>query len=143
MTVEEVYDNYEFKVILRILKKEFPWVVNLTVEKEDLEKYKGLIFLTVHINPYKLSEYYDVKLWKWLLYRVDERKEPVEFMSLFSFVDEEYKEKMVEVEKDLKDTLSDIQNSSAIPDNLRLTRRPDGGNRRLDIMGFVGELRKT
>lgn len=55
ITEQEVYDNYEFKVIKRALMREYPWVTDVTVSQEDLDEYR-LIFLAIDIDLPKLIE---------------------------------------------------------------------------------------
>ena len=38
-TPEEIYNVYTFKLIKRILKKKFPWIKDVFVNQEDLDKY--------------------------------------------------------------------------------------------------------
>ena len=63
MTKEELYDNYEFKVTARALKREFPFITNVYVRNdEEVNKYKRMIFFEVDINPYLLSQQYGLPL---------------------------------------------------------------------------------
>jgi hypothetical protein len=55
MTEEEVYSHPEFKIIKRILKKEFSWIKDLVLT-HDPNKYSILIFLTAVIDPWELAE---------------------------------------------------------------------------------------
>ena len=56
-TVEELYDNYEFKVVKRAIMKEFPWVTNVTVTQDDLDRY-NTIFLDFEVDLPRLLETY-------------------------------------------------------------------------------------
>ena len=63
MTKEELYDNNEFKVTARALKREFPFTTNVYVRNdEEVNKYKRMIFFEVDINPYLLSQQYGLPL---------------------------------------------------------------------------------
>ena len=63
MTKEELYDNYEFNVTARALKREFPFITNVYVRNdEEVNKYKRMIFFEVDINPYLLSQQYGLPL---------------------------------------------------------------------------------
>ena len=56
-TVEELYDNYEFKVVRRAIMKEFPWITDVTVTQENLDAY-NTIFLDLEVNLPRLLETY-------------------------------------------------------------------------------------
>jgi hypothetical protein len=54
VTQKEVEDSYEFKLMKKILKREFPWIVDVLVpDDEEVNKY-GLIFLPIVIDPFLL-----------------------------------------------------------------------------------------
>ena len=57
MKVEDFLDNYEYKVTKRLLKKEFPYVINI-LPTENFEQYETLSFVFVVINPHKFIETY-------------------------------------------------------------------------------------
>jgi len=55
MTLEELENNYEFKVAKRLLKKEYPWIKDVGIRvPEEINKW-NLIFLDVIIDPYELG----------------------------------------------------------------------------------------
>jgi hypothetical protein len=55
VTQKEVEDSYEFKLMKKILKREFPWIVDVLVpDDEEVNKY-GLIFLPIVIDPFLLQ----------------------------------------------------------------------------------------
>ena len=56
-TVEELYDNYEFKVVKRAIMKEFPWITDVTVTQDNLDRY-NTIFLDLEVNLPRLLETY-------------------------------------------------------------------------------------
>ena len=56
-TVEELYDNYEFKVVRRAIMKEFPWITDVTVTQDNLDRY-NTIFLDLEVNLPRLLETY-------------------------------------------------------------------------------------
>ena len=55
MTPEELYDNYEYKVTKRMLLREFPWIKDVTVREDEINKY-NIIFLDIKYNPYELQK---------------------------------------------------------------------------------------
>ena len=56
-TVEELYDNYEFKVVKRAIMKEFPWITDVTVTQDNLDAY-NTIFLDFEVDLPRLLETY-------------------------------------------------------------------------------------
>jgi hypothetical protein len=57
-TLEELYDNYEFKVVKRAIMKEFPWIKEVSVTQENLDTYSS-IFLDFEIDLPQLLQTYD------------------------------------------------------------------------------------
>jgi len=55
MTPDELRDNYEFKVVKRMLMREFPWIKDISFIEEELNRY-GLVFLDIYFNPYELQK---------------------------------------------------------------------------------------
>ena len=55
MTLDQLYDNYQYKVIKKALMREYPWIKDVWVNEDDLNKY-NLIFLNIEIDPVMLGE---------------------------------------------------------------------------------------
>ena len=55
MTPEELYDNYEYKVTKRMLLREFPWIKDVSVRENEINKY-NVIFFDITYNPYELQK---------------------------------------------------------------------------------------
>lgn len=55
-TPEEIENNYEYKVVKRILKQEYPWIKDIKINDADLEKYKHVIFLEFYVDLDKIEE---------------------------------------------------------------------------------------
>jgi hypothetical protein len=130
MTLEELYDNYEFKVTKRALMREFPFIKNVYVkDPASLEKYQSFIFLDVDINPYELSQQYGLKMDK----TVDKylrRGEPywVPYLSMYvRGVDSV--EDTLPIKRAIAELLSGIHNSVAIPLELKLGKE-------LEVSGY-------
>jgi hypothetical protein len=56
VTQKEVEDSYEFKLIKKILRREFPWIVDLLVPSDEEINNWGLIFLPIVIDPFLLQQ---------------------------------------------------------------------------------------
>jgi len=55
MTEEEVYNTLEFKLIRKILKKEFKWVKDVRLSG-DPNRYNLTVFLELVIDPWEMAE---------------------------------------------------------------------------------------
>ena len=85
MTKEELYNNYEFKIVKRTLMNEFPFIKDVYVKDPDtIDQYRSFIFLDADINPYELSHMYGLKVDK-LVEKYLRRGEPYwgPYLSLF------------------------------------------------------------
>lgn len=126
MTVQELNDNYVFKVTKRALLREFPFIKDVYIkDPEDINKYSSIIFFDVVVDPYVLSHMLGVKVDKladrWLR-KGDEYYSPY----LASFV--ERGDEIDEVKRAIKALLSGISNSTAIPPELKLKKELDIGS---------------
>ena len=76
MTYEQIIDNYEYKVVKRLLKKEYPWIKDVVVkdDNDEINKY-NLIFLDVTIDPYELGRQEDWTVTRYLERSINEQGE--------------------------------------------------------------------
>ena len=58
-TREEIEDNYEFKVIKRLLKKEYPFITDVKLT-DNWSDYKSLLFVDLTLSPSPLLQYLDI-----------------------------------------------------------------------------------
>jgi len=131
MTVEKLYDNYEFKVLKRIIMKKFPWIKNVYVKQDELDRYE-LIFLHFEIDPEEAAKAYGFKLADYIMKRWKRPEEyDTPFLSLLSteFSLDDHNEKVAEP---LLKTFREVHDSPALPEELKL---PDF--RKLYIGGFI------
>ena len=64
-TEEEIKNNYEFKVIVRLLKREFPFIKDVNFKhNEEINKWNDSIYINLDIDPFILSHMYGLPLWK-------------------------------------------------------------------------------
>lgn len=62
VTQTYVYNNYEYKLAKRILKMDYPWILDLVVPPtSELDRWT-LIFVNILIDPKIFSETYNVKM---------------------------------------------------------------------------------
>jgi hypothetical protein len=121
MTIDRLYNNYEFKVLKRVLMRKFPWIKNVYVNEDELERYE-VIFLYFEIDPEEVAEAYGFELVDYIRRRW-ERPEEYEtpFLSLLSseFPLEEYNSRVAD---EIKKVINEVHNSPALPEELKLPR---------------------
>jgi len=54
-TREDIENNYEFKVMKRLLKKEFPFITDMRLT-DNWDEYNSLYFIDITVNPTMLME---------------------------------------------------------------------------------------
>jgi hypothetical protein len=119
LTKEEILNNYQWKLSEKIIKKKFPWVVKLTLNEKDLEKY-SLIFVTAIINPVKFAETYNVKL-KSIVNAVVSKDVELEFSYLLSMTTIS-KDMEKEIESEFDKIFSSVAQSAVLPNELKLPK---------------------
>ena len=125
VTKEEVESSYEFKLMKRILKNEFPWIKDVrTPSEEEINQY-SLIFLDIVIDPFILQKELEWPLSSYMkMYmtgRFSSDSNPYVYSSaylnvMYDILREEAKEVNDEVEK----TMRSISTSPAVPQDLKL-----------------------
>lgn len=118
MTPEEVKNNYEFKVVRRILMDKYNWITDVTVDERDLNNY-NLIFLEIHVDLHKFVQATDATPARWLRsFKGD--KYTSSFLST-GFQNLEYEEAKV-IQDEMDDLMVQVRNTAAIPPELKLPR---------------------
>ena len=126
MTIEQVEDNYEFKVAKRLLTQKYPFVLDMApTSQEDLDKYTSYIFVNLYLDGNKLQEYFQAPL-RSLVYR--EISEGKTFWSpylaiLFKSSDKETDKKATDTQNKMDELFHKTHYSPAIPQELKLPRR--------------------
>jgi hypothetical protein len=128
-TVEQLYDNYEFKVVKRALMKQFPWIKDITVDQEQLDKY-NLIFMDLDIDPLTLGEENGWDMTSWVKKATEDGKE-YKGMYLSLFYDNVHYNDTRDLTNDMERTIAQIHQSPALPSDLKIK-----GDRRLSIGDF-------
>ena len=117
-TVEELYDNYEFKVVRRAIMKEFPWIKNVTVTQDNLDRY-NTIFLDFEVDLPRLLETYGWEPYRSAQRAWDENKY-FHAMHLSLFGDVPYEAAKTAVTDDMEKLFQAIHDSPALPKDLKL-----------------------
>jgi len=121
---EELFQNYEWKIIKKIILQEFPWIIDLDVDPSNLEIY-STIFVDLIIDPFVFSDTYNVKIKNYVLDQIEKGEK----------VDELYLSLIFNISEELESEIFDkiyklvflVVNSKSLPDELRFsTFRPVG-----------------
>lgn len=127
-TMEQIEQSYVFKIVKRILKKQYKWIKDVELDKEDFDNYKYNIFLNLTIDPYELGEEKGWEVARWVTNEPNSSGESVyrhyESSALGMFFkgrDPNYSQ----TTDDIQDYIYDIVKSPAIPDDLRLPKPKD------------------
>lgn len=117
-TAEEIQNNYEFKIVRRIMMKEFPWIKNVVVDPKLLETY-NTIFLDVDIDPELFAKTYGYTLSPLVKMIIEEGKEYTTMYLSLLLVQTDY-EDTVFITNKIRDLIGGIKHSPVIPDELKL-----------------------
>lgn len=127
MKVEDFLDNYEYKVTKRILKREYPYVINI-IPTENFEQYETLSFVFVIINPHKFIETYkdlDLKIPGYLSHLSDNFLPDYIFganLGFFFTYDKSHHSSpdFKSIQDDIEHTVESVRKSESIPKDLKL-----------------------
>lgn len=118
MTAQEIQDNFTYKIVRKVLLREFPWIKDVQLDLEGLEKFDYVIFLDVYINPYILGEERGFEVANWIESSI-RNKEDYSTSVITMYFNGSFDE-MRAVTQELNDTILTTQESPAIPPDLRL-----------------------
>ena len=116
MTKEEIENNYEFKLAMKMLKHEFPWIVGYKIP-DNVNDY-NLIFVDIIVDPVKAKEEYDWDLQSYVK-RLISRGEQIDYPYLSSLFNVTYREGQ-DVVDDMERLTKSIRKSPAFPKELSL-----------------------
>ena len=58
ITYEELLNNYEFKIVRKMILREYPWIKDVKVVNPDEVNKYNLIFVDLFIDPYEMERTY-------------------------------------------------------------------------------------
>jgi hypothetical protein len=119
MTREELENNYTYKVVTRVLKKQFPFITDISVSEEDLSKYKRSIFLNISVNPFVLGQMFGVKVANYVT-RALERGETYQTLYLSIMFGGSARDEMYELQELMSKVIKNTTESSSIPHEMRV-----------------------
>ena len=136
VTKEEVENSYEFKLMKRILKREFPWIIDVKAPSDDeINKY-NLIFLDIFIDPFLLQKEEGWPIVSYLKHYLSGGlgiHAPYTYQSSYlSTMFNVDRQETKEVQDDVESTMKSISQSNAIPQDLKL-----GKDRSLTVGSWI------
>ena len=126
VTQKEVEDSYEFKLIKKILKREYPWIVDLLVpDDEEINKY-GLIFVPIVIDPFLLQQMTGWPFNHYMKVYLDgylKAEGPYSYRtSYLTTIYDVSRDETNPIQNDIEKTMRAISMSPAIPQDLKLNK---------------------
>ncbi len=124
VTHDEVENSYEFKLVKRILKREFPWILDVIAPSDEEINQYNLIFPDIVIDPFILQKEKEWPIVSYLRYYLTggiSHHSPYTYQS--SYLSTMYnvgREETQELQDDVENTMRSIAKSNAIPSDLKL-----------------------
>ena len=118
MTQEELENNYTYKIIRKVLMREYPWIKDVQLDVPGLEKFEYALFLDIYINPYELGEERGYNVARWIESAIRNKEDY--YTSVITMYFDGSSEEMRAITTEVNDTITSTQNSPAIPVDLRL-----------------------
>jgi hypothetical protein len=120
-TREEIEDSYEFKVVKRLLKKEFPFITDIKLT-DNWADYRSLLFVDLSMSPTLLLQLLDIPD------TPDARKYLNVFTSYSPYLNTLFPSKydrdgrISDLGKKVQATVTKVQQSPSIPYDMKLPR---------------------
>jgi hypothetical protein len=132
ITPEELYDNYEYKVTLKALKREFPFIKDVRIDEDKINRY-GLIFIELYIDPYQMANIYSLTPSEFIMSSIMKGEDyfngPVFSPTIY------FKEGLLQVKpitEAIDRLIEDVHKSNAIPSTMKMFH-----GRRLSVGGYI------
>jgi len=129
---EELYSNYEYKVTVKALKREFPFIKDVRIDEDNINRY-GLIFIEIYIDPYQMAKIYNLTPSEFIMSSIMKGEDyfngPVITPSIY-FKEEQ---PVVKPITEAIDTLiNEVHDSKAIPSTMKMFH-----GRKIAVGGYV------
>jgi hypothetical protein len=120
-TREDIENNYQFKVIKRLLKKEFPFIIDMKLT-DNWYDYNSLFFVDVSLNPSLLMQHLNIPDTPASTKYLRVFKEPVSYLSMLFPSSFNRDESISVLGKKIESTITRIYQSPSMPDDMKLPR---------------------
>jgi hypothetical protein len=121
MTREEIENNYMFRVTKRVLKKEYPFILDMKLT-DNWDDYKSLYFVELHIDPTKLMEVLNIPPTQSNMRYLNHWGGGVPYITMLFPSKLNVDDMINNLGKSVDKTISKIDSSNAIPDDMKLPR---------------------
>ena len=121
MTAQEIENNYTYKIVRKVLMREFPWIKDVQLDIPGLEKFEYVLFLDIYINPYELGEERGYNVARWIESAIRNKEDY--YTSVITMYFDGSSEEMRAITTEVNDTIEATQNSPAIPQDMRLPEK--------------------
>ena len=130
VTPTEVENNYEYKLMKKVLRQEFPWIKDVSVPNdEEINKY-NLIFLDIVIDPYILQKEIGLPLERWMKRYFKDPPSNTRYAKAPYIYSSSYLSTMFSGDRDITRELQDkvdatmksVGRSAAIPEDLKIQK---------------------
>lgn len=126
VTKEEVENNYEFKLIRRIILREYPWIKDVVVPSDEEINEYNLIFLDLVVDPFELQRETGWPLASWMKFYLTTSHHPLKVKdhayvsSYLSTMFDTDRDTVSPTHNEIENTMRSVQKSPAIPSDLKL-----------------------
>jgi hypothetical protein len=120
-TREDIENNYQFKVIKRLLKKEFPFIIDMKLT-DNWYDYNSLFFVDVSLNPSLLMQHLNIPDTPASTKYLRVFKEPVSYLSMLFPSSLNRDESISALGKKIEAAITRVYQSPSMPDDMKLPR---------------------
>ena len=118
ITLEELNNNYEYKVIKKVIMREFPWVKDVTILNPDTINNYNILFVDFVINPIELQQEMGWPIMWYVLDSIVSRGEMTgPFLSSFFKID--YRPSQ-DIANKIEKVMASVHESPALPEDLKI-----------------------
>lgn len=118
ISLEDLMNNYEYKVMRKAVMREFPWVKDVTILNPDTMNNYNILFVDFVINPIILQQEVEWPIMWYVPYTVGRDGEMTgPFLSAFFKV--AYRESQ-DVVEEIENLMSSVHKSPALPNDLKI-----------------------
>ena len=119
MTTEEIEDNYEFKVTKRILKKEFPFIKDMTLT-HDWDNYQSQYFVDLDMDLTEVFNTLNIPIDSNVIKYANKFTNGYPYLDVYFPI--KYHGMASDLAKRVTNTIRRVQNSPSMPPDMKLGR---------------------
>jgi hypothetical protein len=124
MTKEEIENTYEFKIMKKVVMKEFPFIKDVFISEDDnkqLNEYKYIYSISAKIDPFIMTNLYGGQVWSLV---IDMMRKNGYYSSIFltTFVRPEDRDPISKISNELKSLVWSIHNTETLPREFKLDK---------------------